>query len=682
MCHEACNGGGPARGRSRPGAATMAAHEIAGVILSEGLRFGRFEVRRVLGRGGMGTVYEAVDPVIGRVVAIKEIRLDSVRDARERKEMEERFRLEFRTAGTLSHPNVVTIYDVGESGAGSTFIAMEHVEGSSLAEYLQAEPRPALERVLELAAGIGSGLDYAHRHGIVHRDIKPANVLLTRDMRPKLSDFGLVKLMSTELTTTGTLLGTPAFMAPEQVMGQPVGPASDQFSFAVMLYGMLTGVLPFRADHPSAILYKIVHEKAEAPLRANPALPAGVDAVLLRGLAKKPEERYPSCGELVEDLRRAFYGATGALPLRPAGGGASSGGLSGGASGGLASGALASRGGASGFEATLPLSATRPPAGPPAVEHFEAGPTLITRRTQIERRSRRLLAIGGLAALLLLAGLGGYLISKGSENPPPAPSAKPAASPAPGPNGPPASPASPASPSSPVASPAASPAATPGAGPAAPLELEIGSQPAGAAIFLGGADTGKKTPARLSFEAGQRYQLRLRLDGYEPLEHSFTVAELSAAQKDKKSLHFPLKSSIPPGILTIEGADYPLQVELGGRRQSLGDKRELRLPPGRHELTLVAEAVFLRQTYPVEIGSGERQNLRAPQAFPVRIAANPANCRVSIDGKFVDVIPINDRRLVVGSHTFLFEWPAHNRTKTLSVVVAKADQRIFASLDE
>ena len=613
-----------------------------GGVLSEGLQFGRFEVRRVLGRGGMGTVYEAVDPVIGRVVAIKEIRLDSVRDARERKEMEERFKLEFRTAGTLSHPNVVTIYDVGEA-AGGTFIAMEYVEGRSLQDYLRDEPRPGIDRVLELAGGIASGLDFAHSHGIVHRDVKPANVLLTRDLRPKLSDFGLVKLMSTELTTTGTLLGTPAFMAPEQVKGLQVGPASDQFSFAVLLYGMLTGQMPFRAEHPSAILYKIVHEMPETPLRANPALPPGVDAVLLRGLAKTPEERYPSCTELVEDLRRAFYGAAGSLPLRAVGGGAS---------------------GVSGIEPTIALSAMRPAAradgAGPAVEHFDAGPTLITRRTQIERGSRKLLLIGIAAAAILLAGGAGYLISsrdQGSREqlPPAATLAAKSAPPKP------ATPAPPA--------------------PKTSLELALTSQPAGAAIWLGGQNTGKKTPATVSFEEGQTYQLRLELNGYLPLDKSLSLAGLSAQQKEKKALHFPLESSIPPGILAIEGADYPLEVLIGGRRQNLGDKRELRLPPGRYEAELVADSVFLRQTYPVEIGSGEKQTIRAPQAFTVRIAANPANCRVSIDGRFVDVIPINDRRLVVGNHSFEFEWPAHQRKKTLSVVVAKNDQRIFASLD-
>ncbi len=627
--------------------------------MSEVLRYGRFEIKRILGRGGMGTVYEAVDPVIGRVVAIKEIRLETVRDARERQEMEERFRLEFRTAGTLSHPNVVTIYDVGEV-SGATFIAMEYVEGRSLDDYLREEKRPPVERVLDLAAGIASGLDFAHSHGIVHRDVKPANVLLTRDLRPKLSDFGLVKLVSTELTTTGTLLGTPAYMAPEQVQGLPVGPASDQFSFAVLIYGMLTGQQPFRAEHPSAILYKIVHEAPDPLLHGGQELLPAVRAVLLRGLAKNPQDRYASCTELVDELRRAYFGVAGALPLHPSQRTGSSSAL--------------------GFEATLPLRAERP-AGEPAIDHFDAGPTLLTRHTKAEKRSKGLLIGGAAAALVLLAGLGGYLLSKDGHSATATPATAPAAAPpAASIAAPPANPLPTDEAPAETAPADTAPATT--ASPKPPLMLQITSQPSGAAISLDGEDSGKKTPATLPFEPERDYALQLALEGYKPLEHRLAPAELSAQQREKRVLHFSLESLIQPGMLAVQGADYEVQVEIGGKRQKLNEKRQIRVMPGKYQALLVAEAVFLRQTSSVEIESGEVATIRVPQAFPVRIAASPANCRVAIDGRFVDVTPINDRRLVAGSHTFEFTWPAHNRSKKIVVVVAQNDQRIFASLED
>ncbi|NJL29635.1 MAG: serine/threonine protein kinase, partial [Thermoanaerobaculia bacterium] len=268
-------------------------------------RFGRFEVERVLGRGGMGTVFLARDPVIGRPVAIKQIRPDPSTDTVRREELRSRFELEFRSAGTLAHPNVVTIYDVGQA-QDSYFIAMEYVEGESLAERLARPPKLEPAEILDLARQIASGLDYAHSRSIVHRDVKPGNVLLTTTGHVKITDFGLAKFLSTDVTQTGTLLGTPAFMAPEQVLSRPVGPQSDQFSFAVILYLMLTGEAPFGTEHPSSILYKIVHEAAEPPRRRNRQLPAAVDEVLLRALSKQPEQRFSGCKVLVEELARAL----------------------------------------------------------------------------------------------------------------------------------------------------------------------------------------------------------------------------------------------------------------------------------------------------------------------------------------------------------------------------------------
>jgi tRNA A-37 threonylcarbamoyl transferase component Bud32 len=586
----------------------------------------------------MGMVYQAIDPVIGRVVAIKEIRLDELRDERERKEMEERFKLEFRAAGTLSHPNIVTVYDVGEEG-GSTFIAMEYVDGQSMAEWLRDTPGAGLEIVLDMAAQIASGLDFAHQHGIVHRDVKPANILLTRDLRPKLSDFGLVKVMSTELTTTGTVLGTPAFMSPEQVTGQVVDPKSDQFSFAVILYGLLTGQQPFRAEHPSSILYKIVHETPELPRRLNPGLPQPVDHVLMRALAKNPNDRYLRCADLVDDLRRAIFGTTsmaGTLNLRATGGNDNSGGMS----------------------AALTMGSR--PGGPPAIDHFDAGPTVLTQRTLVERRSRKALYGGIVAGIVLTAGFVGYALSSRQT----ATSVPPALPPA----------AKPAAPAPPAQAPPQAAAPAP-----VPVELAIASQPAGAEILVDGKSSGQNTPARLRFEPGTKVALGLRLDGYEPMRYGFAVADLTTRQKEE-GLSFTLKREVVPGTVTFEGADYPFEVEVGGRRQKVSSG-ELALAPGRHEVVVVADAVFLRQTYPVDIASGERQSLRLPTAVPVVITATPANCRVSIGGRFVDATPINDRRLVVGKHQFEFTWPALNRTKTLAVVVSRADQRIFASPD-
>ncbi|RMH20512.1 MAG: serine/threonine protein kinase, partial [Acidobacteria bacterium] len=276
-------------------------------------RFGRFETVSVLGRGGMGTVYLAVDPVIGRQVAIKEIRTDDETDyGVERSELYARFEQEFRSAGTLSHPNIVTIYDVGETD-DAYYIAMEYVDGESLSVHLQREPQPSFVRICHLGHQIAAGLDFAHRRNIVHRDVKPANILVTGDGRVKISDFGIAKVVSSELTQTGTVLGTPAYMSPEQARGRPVDGRADQFSFALILYRMLTGVLPFLGEQPAATIYSIIHDPAPPPSEHNPKLAPAVDRVLLRALEKDPAARYGSCRELMRALAAALRVAAPAV---------------------------------------------------------------------------------------------------------------------------------------------------------------------------------------------------------------------------------------------------------------------------------------------------------------------------------------------------------------------------------
>ncbi|MEM9290786.1 MAG: serine/threonine-protein kinase [Acidobacteriota bacterium] len=274
--------------------------------------FGRYEVLKLLGRGAMGKVFLARDPVIGREVAIKVFDAHAGLEGDELEEVMGRFQREFRSAGTLTHPNVVTVYDVGQQD-DHPFMAMEYVVGESLESILRAGRTLTFKEVSDLAAQIGAALDYAHDKGIVHRDVKPANTMITWDGIAKLTDFGVAKMASSTMTRTGTIVGTPAYMAPEQITGYEVTGASDQFSLAVILYQLLTGERPFTGDSPTAILYKIVHDTPSLPQQLNHSLPALVNDVLMRSLAKDPRHRYPSCLGLAEAVREAL----GAAPSRP-----------------------------------------------------------------------------------------------------------------------------------------------------------------------------------------------------------------------------------------------------------------------------------------------------------------------------------------------------------------------------
>ena len=273
-------------------------------------KFGRYQVLDVLGQGAMGLVYKAVDPVIERGVAIKVIQADPGLGEGDLERMQARFEQEFRSAGALSHANIVTIFDVGKEG-DLYYIAMEYVQGRSLDTVLGEKGVLSFKEVSDLTWELSSALDYAHAQGVVHRDIKPANVLITGEGRSKITDFGLAKLEATTLTRTGALVGTPAYMSPEQVGGQAITGKTDQFSLGILLYQALTGERPFTGDSPSTIMYKIVHEEALPPGQVNRSLPEAVDGVLLRALDKNVDRRYDSCLALADGLRQAL----GASPV-------------------------------------------------------------------------------------------------------------------------------------------------------------------------------------------------------------------------------------------------------------------------------------------------------------------------------------------------------------------------------
>ncbi len=257
-----------------------------------------------VGRGAMGVVYRGQDPTIGRVIAIKTIRLADLTDGAERQRLRDRLFREAQSAGILSHPNIVTIYDIAEEN-GMAYIFMEFVNGPPL-EKLLATP-DALEpaQVLSIFRQTALALDYAHRKGIVHRDIKPANIMVHDDGQAKVTDFGVAKIVSQQMTQTGAMMGTPSYMSPEQVQGQTVDGRADQFSLAVIAYEVMTGEKPFVADYLPTLLYKIVREEPAPAHRINPALGPEIEETLRKALSKDPNSRYATCSEFVEALTAA-----------------------------------------------------------------------------------------------------------------------------------------------------------------------------------------------------------------------------------------------------------------------------------------------------------------------------------------------------------------------------------------
>lgn len=264
---------------------------------------GRYEILAELGRGAMGIVYSATDPLIGRRVAIKTIRLDSADAAENRQELTRRLFREAQSAGVLSHPGIVTIHDVGEQG-NEAYIVMEYVDGRNLEDVLASGVPQHSGTLLSILRQSASALDYAHSHGIVHRDIKPSNIMICNDGVVKIADFGVAKLAaSTSMTQAGLVLGTPSYMSPEQAQGHALDGHSDQFSLAVIAYRMLTGDLPFAGTTLTAILTRLLLEE---PQYDSSGLHPYLQIVFKRALAKIPQLRFPNCTDFARDLENAY----------------------------------------------------------------------------------------------------------------------------------------------------------------------------------------------------------------------------------------------------------------------------------------------------------------------------------------------------------------------------------------
>ena len=280
--------------------------------MATSLKAGRYEITGELGRGAMGVVYKASDPVIGRTVAVKTIKLSEEGTGLSRPELLQRFQTEARAAGLLTHPNIVVVFDAGEED-GLYYITMELVEGKSLQAHLDAGQAFALPRVLRIMEQTCSALQFAHERNVVHRDIKPANIMLTADDIVKVTDFGTAKILQFgTMQQTAHVMGTPSYMSPEQVKGRAVDGRSDIFSLGVLLYEMVTGEKPFPGQNITTVIYKIVNEGPVPPRQIDPSIHPGISNVVMKALAKEPEARYQSCREMLEDLRNYRNVAGGA----------------------------------------------------------------------------------------------------------------------------------------------------------------------------------------------------------------------------------------------------------------------------------------------------------------------------------------------------------------------------------
>ena len=267
-------------------------------------QLGRFQVIAEVGRGGMGIVYQAIDPVLQRPVALKTVRLLEFEDVDERRMQRDRLLREARAAAILSHPGIVTIYQI-EEDQGVAYIAMEFVEGRTLSQLLEVDPTPKKRHVFHILKQVADALDYAHGKGVVHRDIKPGNIMIQQGGVVKITDFGIAKATAGVRTQTGIQVGTPFYMSPEQILGHPVDGRADQYSLSIVAYQMLTGERPFSADTLPTLIYRILREEPRPDNNLLTTLGGPVDLALRRAMSKQPGNRFTTCTEFINCLEAA-----------------------------------------------------------------------------------------------------------------------------------------------------------------------------------------------------------------------------------------------------------------------------------------------------------------------------------------------------------------------------------------
>ncbi len=676
-------------------------------------RLGRFEILREIGKGAMGQVFLANDPKIERKVAIKTIVLPPGTSAEEVHETSQRFLREAQAAGRLVHPNIVTIFDVGEE-EGVSFIAMEFIEGETLERYTRPEGLLPLRRVQEIITQAASALDYAHQHHVIHRDIKPANLMLQKSGVVKVTDYGLAKNPSASLTQAGVLLGTPSYMSPEQIQGHELDGRSDLFSLGVVLYELLTGVRPFEGDSISTIIYRVLYEDPRPPAAHNPVLPPEVNGILERALEKEPDRRYQTGSEMAADLAKAFAGLPMETLSRPFPG--------------------ATRPGAGSRAVPSPGAITRTGRRAPGRRGenigrdrrgevaSSAGPTFAARHSlkiaavfviavlavvffpRLVNRHERLFestgagqrrgsdvglepaAVGGAppagAAMLAAQGGGVGVVSVEVSTIPHGGAITLDSTRL-------AEPKVVLSLSDPkphdivaesgcrraVAEMTAADLASFKGNLVMELkprqeEVMIASEPPGARIRLNGHDTGKLTPAVLAIDGCEERTLELLRDGFRPWSATYRSeddfdAMLVALRKVKLE-------PVPVGEVRIKKPqEYDLEIYAGEKR--IGRAGEtVALPEGKYTLTFRNDKLFVKEAAQVVVSGGKVSTplITFPALGTLTVQAQPSNCKVFVDGVYVDVTPVLELPLASGGHRVKVVFVPNGAEQEVAVAVA------------
>ena len=682
------------------------------------LRIGKFQVRKRIGRGGMGSVYEGYDPALDRRVAIKTLTTDAIAD----KESRGRFEREARAAAKLQHPNIVTVYELGNfGGTEKPYIVMEYLEGADLASLIEQERRVPFSEALEITIQLCRALDFAHERGVVHRDVKPSNVRYLDDGQIKIMDFGIARVEgSAQITRSGVMVGTLHYMSPEQIKGEPIDGRSDLFSAGCILFEMLTGRRPFQGESATSILYKIVNEPPPLVLREHPDLPQEIQEILGRSLAKQPQDRFGTAAEMANELEKLLEVFRKTLPrpsaelqtklkqlddlrrderwsdIVP-----------------VAKQIISER-----PELTKPhkelraalraLSreqAERQMAPEERTRHLaeisrefevlygpQPGSTVgdlplspVGEPTDVMARRRPFVWPAVFAVLVVALSVGGLLFLPRFIGPREISHAVRVSSDPPGAsifiNGEDAGRVTPAqgtidlpiqgydqdeiivelrkdgfAPARAMLNLATEPP------PPVQLRLEslarvftISSQPPGAWVELDGARLDGLTPMDLELSPVEDYQLTVGKPGFT----SQTVQIQSGGELPEEPII--LSPASKPGTLRVRST-YPLSLRGEGR--VLADVSGLpaaELKIGRHTVTLYAPEVFLNRPITVEIKEGETTTVDAPPLGKFSVRAFPGNCTFTVDGIVSEAPPFDNKPIIVGQHTFVFEWPGGQR---------------------